>query len=800
MRPPLTPEQLYRRCDPSRLEFVTSAELPDVNEPVGQARAVEAVRFGIGIRRYGYNIFALGPSGMGKHRLVRQFLESRAPQETTPSDWCYVHNFRDPQRPRALCLPAGRGRAFRKDMERLVEELRVSIPAAFESDDYRARRKLIESQFGKRTEQRFGEIEKRARERGIAFLRTPVGVGLAPLRADGEVIEPAELERLPANERERLGAAMAELQEQVQEALAELPRSARQQRQALRVLKREVTAFAVGHLIDELRATYAGLPEVLAHLEAVKEDVVASADDFKAELPDEPDPLAALLPTRRARGAFRRYQVNVLVDHAATHGAPVVYEDHPTHANLIGRIEHLSEFGSLTTDFLLVRAGALHRANGGYLLLDARKLLMHPMAWDELKRALRSQQVRIESLAQALGLLATASVEPEPVPLDVKVVLIGERLLYYLLADLDPDFRELFKVAADFEETLARDAEGEALYHRLLATVARREGLRPLEREAVARMVEHGSRLASDADKLSVHLESLTDLLQQADHVAGQAGRETVSSDDVEQAIDAQVRRMSRVSDRMLEEVRRGTILIDTRGAKTGQVNGLSVMQLGGCSFGRPSRITARVRLGTGRVLDIEREVRLGGPIHSKGVLILSGFLGERYAAERPLSLHASLVFEQSYSGVEGDSASCAELCALLSAIGETPVRQSLAVTGSVNQQGQVQAVGGVTEKVEGFFDVCRGAGLTGEEGVLIPAANVRHLMLRRDVVEAVERGLFRVFPVETVDEALELLTGLPAGTRDATGEFPEGSLNRRVEARIVGFAEKVPAFAKLAE
>ncbi|HET7293784.1 MAG TPA: AAA family ATPase [Vicinamibacteria bacterium] len=800
MPTPLPAEQLYRRCDAAGLRFATTAELPDISEPVGQGRAVDAVRFGIRIRRYGYNIYALGPPGMGKHGLVRQFLETSASQVPTPSDWCYVHNFRDPRRPRALRLPAGRAEAFRLDMERLVEELRVAIPTALESDDYRARRKLIESQFGERSEQLFGTIERRAREQGIALVRTPVGVGLAPRREDGEVIEPDELERLPENERERLGAAMAELQEQLQEALAQLPREARRQREALRGLRREVTGFAVGHLIDELRAAYAGLPEVLEHLDAVQQDVVESTDDFKAEAHDEPDVLAALLPKRRAARPFRRYQVNVLVDHSRTQGAPVVYEDHPTHPNLVGRVEHLSEFGSLTTDFLLVRGGALHRASGGYLLLDARKLLMQPMAWDELKRALRSGQVRVESLGQALGLLATASVEPEPIPLDIKVVLVGDRLLYYLLADLDPDFLELFKVAADFEETLDRDAEGEALYARLLATLARRESLRPLEPGAVARVIEHGSRLASDSEKLSVHLESLADVLRQADHVASESGRERVERADVDTAIEAQVRRMSRVSDRMLEEIRRGTILIDTGGSRVGQVNGLSVVQLGGYLFGRPSRITARVRLGSGRVLDIEREVRLGGPIHSKGVLILSGFLGERYAAERPLSLHASLVFEQSYGGVEGDSASCAELVALLSAIAEAPVRQDLALTGSVNQQGEVQAVGGVTEKIEGFFDVCNAAGLSGEQGVLIPAANVKHLMLRRDVVEAVESGRFRVYAIRTVDEALELLTGLPAGARDGGGEFPEGSLNRRVEARLSGFAEKARAFAKPAE
>jgi lon-related putative ATP-dependent protease len=797
---PLAPEQLYRACDPAGLGFATTAELPDIEVPLGQARAVEAVRFGIRIRRYGYNIYALGPAGMGKHGLVRQFLEGSAPQEPTPTDWCYVHNFRDPQRPRALRLPAGRGEALRRDMERLVEELRVSIPAAFESNDYRARRKLIESQFEQEAESRFGSLEKRARDQGIALLRTPFGVGLAPKRADGEVVEPGEFERLPEEERERLRSVMAQLQDELQEALAELPRASRRQREAVRALNREVTAFAVRYLMGELRSEYAGLPEVLEHLAAVERDVVESADDFKGDANPEADALAALLPRRRGAKLFRRYQVNVLVANAPDRGAPVIYEDHPTHANLIGRLEHLSEFGSLTTDFLLVRPGSLHRANGGYLLLDARKVLMQPMAWEELKRALRSGQVRVESLGQALGLVSTVSVEPEAIPLQVKVVLVGDRLLYYLLAELDPDFLELFKVAADFEETIVRDAEGEGLYARLLATLARREGLRPLDRAAAARMIEHGSRMAADAERLSVQLESLADVLREADCLAAAAGRDTLSRDDVQAAIDGRLRRAGRISDRMLEEIERGTILIDTRGAKVGQVNALSVVQLGGFAFGRPSRITARMRLGDGRVVDIEREVKLGGAIHSKGVLILSGFLGQRYSQERPLSLHASLVFEQSYSGVEGDSASCAELVALLSAIAEAPVRQSLAITGSVNQLGEVQAVGGVTEKVEGFFDVCSAAGLTGQQGVLLPAANVKHLMLRRDVVEAVEAGRFRVWPIHSVDEALELMTGLPAGTRDAQGAFPEGSLNRRVEARLAALAESARAFAKPAE
>jgi lon-related putative ATP-dependent protease len=793
---PLSPAALCRRCDPCDFAFETTGDLPDVPGIIGQERAEEAVRFAIAIRRYGYNLYALGPSGMGKHGFVRAFLERRAAGEETPLDWCYVHSFQDPRRPRALKLPSGRAMQLRDDLERLVDDLRAAIPAAFESEDYRSRKKLIEARFSERSEQAFAGIERRARERGIAVLKTPAGVGLAPLRK-GAVLGPEEFERLPADERERLQAEMSALQQQMQEAASALPREARRHREELRKLDRLITANAATHLIDDVRAHWAEVPVVLEHLAELEKDVVDNADEF---LPpgEGQNAVKALLGVRAVdRKPFRRYQVNVLVTHEGEKGAPVVYEDHPTHGNLVGRIEHVSELGNLVTDFTLIQAGALHRANGGYLIVDARRLLLQPWAWDELKRALRSKLVRIESLGQALSLAATASLEPEPIPLDVKIVLVGERQLYYLLSALDPEFAELFKVAADFEEEIDRSSDGELLYARLLGTFARREGLRTLDRTAVARAVENASRRAADSEKLQVHAETVADLLREADHVAAEAGSAVVTAAHVQATLDAQVRRASRIRERVQEDIRRGTVLVDTHGEAVGQVNGLSVLHLGGYTFGRPSRITARVRLGSGSVVDIEKEVALGGPIHSKGVLILAGFLGQRFASERPLSLSASLVFEQSYSGVEGDSASCAELVALLSALAEASVKQGRAITGSVNQHGQVQAIGGVNEKVEGFFDVCRASGLTGDEGVVIPAANVKHLMLRADVVEAAEKGLFHVWPVETVDQAVELLTGLSAGERDAEGRFPEGTVNRRADDRLAAFAEKARSFAR---
>jgi lon-related putative ATP-dependent protease len=489
--------------------------------------------------------------------------------------------------------------------------------------------------------------------------------------------------------------------------------------------------------------------------------------------------------------SFARYQVNLLIDHSASKGAPVIDGEYPTYQNLLGRIEHLAQMGALTTDFTLIKAGLLHRANGGYLLLDAQRVLSQPFAWEGLKQALRAGNVQIESLAQALSLVSTVSLEPEPIPLDLKVVLIGPAWIYYLLCRLDPDFNDLFKVAADFDDQIPRTAENSDLYLRMIATVARRDKLRPLDRAAAARVIERSARLAGDGEKLSARVQAVVDLLREADYWAGQAGREVVTAEDVERATSAQIHRSDLLSERVQEEIRRGTILIDMQGAKTGQVNALSVIDLGQFAFGRPSRITARVRMGSGDVLDIEREVELGGPIHSKGVLILSSFLGGRYATDRPLSLAASLVFEQSYAGVEGDSASCAELYALLSALAEAPIRQSLAVTGSVNQHGEVQAIGGVNEKIEGFFDLCAAAGLTGDQGVLIPASNVKHLMLKQEVVDAAAAGRFHVYAVQTIDQGITLLTGMPAGARDVSRVFPEGTINARVEARLIDLSEK---------
>ncbi len=795
---PLSAQELCQTCDPSQFDFETTDELADLNlnEIVGQERAVDAILFGIGIRREGYNLFALGPSGTGKRTTITQFLDKQAADEPVPSDWCYVNNFEQPHKPRALRLPPGQGAVLRQDMEQLVEELRAAIPAAFESEDYRTRRQETEEEFKELQGRAFNEIQQHAQEQNIALIRTPTGLALAPLQ-EGEVISPDKFQELPEETRKQFEGNISKLQDQLQETLHQARQWERKALEKVKELDRQIAMFATGHRIDELCEKYAELSNVVSYLNAVQQDIVKNVDEFREIQKAEETPKVGI-PLPRVMSSpplFRRYQVNVLVDHSQSKGAPVIFEEYPTYNNIVGRIEHLAQMGALVTDFNLIKPGALHRTNGGYLILDGQQLLMQPHAWAGLKRALRARQVRIEPLGQALSMVSTVSLEPEPIPLDVKVILVGERSLYYLLYQHDPDFSELFKVEIDFNARMARTPENNQLYASLIATKARLEELRAFDRTAIARIIEYSARTAGDAEKLSAHMLSIADLLREADYWADQAGNGVVTAGDVQRAIDAQIRRADRVRERVQEAIERGTIMIATDGERVGQVNGLSVIGLGNFAFGQPNRITARVRLGKGEVVDIEREVELGGPIHSKGVLILSSFLGARYAPEHPLSLSASLVFEQSYGEIDGDSASMAELCALLSALAGVPIKQSFAMTGSVNQHGETQPIGGVNEKIEGFFDVCQARKLTGKQGVIIPAANVKHLMLRQDVVEAARNDQFRVYPVHTVDQALELLTGIPAGERDVEGNFPEGSINQRVEARLIELAEKQQDF-----
>jgi lon-related putative ATP-dependent protease len=767
-------------CDTRDWDFETTSDLPDMNDMVGQSRALSALNFGTAIRREGYHLYVMGPPGIGKRTAVMQVLANRSSNQPTPTDWIYVNNLDDLRKPRAISLPAGRGMRFRQDVDTLIDDLTNAIPAALETDAHKARLQEIDREQSERQSTAFAALANEAKAHGIQLIRTPGGFALAPLK-NGEVLSPDEYQALPEAERQEIQRTVADLQRKLQELIEQVPKWHKETRDKVKELNRETARLAVGHLLAQIKEKYGDLPPVLAYLEAVEKDVVERVDEFQ---PQEEGPVT-LFGGGPQKPTLEDYEVNLLVDHSTTCGAPILYEDHPSFHNLLGRVEHESHMGALTTDFTLIKGGALHRANGGYLIVDALRLLQQPFSWEGLKRALASKSVKIESLGEVLSLISTVSLEPEPIPLDVKVILLGDRLLYYMLHEYDPDFAELFKVSADFDEHLERTPENTRLYASFLATFARREGLRPLTRAAIGLVLEQAARFAEDSGRLSTRMRSLADLLREADHWADTASAATIADTHIQQAIDQQLHRSDRIRTLIQDEIERGTLFIDTDGACVGQVNGLSVLELGDTRFGQPARITATARLGRGEVIDIERETKLGGAIHSKGVLIISSLLASRYARNQPLPLTASLVFEQSYGMVDGDSASVAELAALLSALSGIPIRQELAVTGSLNQLGQVQPIGGVNEKIEGFFDVCRRRGLTGRQGVLIPSSNVRHLMLRRDIVEACAAGKFHVYPVKTLDEALTLLTGVPAGAADAQGRFPAGTVNAAVETRV---------------
>jgi lon-related putative ATP-dependent protease len=794
---PLEVSALRRVVDPSSLGFKTTDELLPINGLIGQDRALKAIQFGANIKSHDFNMFVLGPPASGKSTAVRAQLGPKAAEALPPEDWVYVYNFETPNRPIALKLPHGRAKTLARGMIAALDELRNVLPARFEGEDYQVRRRAIDEQFRSGNEEAIESLSKKAQAQNIALLRTPTGFAMAPMH-EGKVVKPEVFNALPEAMRRDVENKIAALEKELGAILERLPQSDKRRRTQLSELNEEVAKSAIRDALFDLHESLNDVHAAAAYLEAAGHDMVRNVGLFLAG--GEEENAIVKRPVESAQDPrFRRYLVNTMASEALTEGAPIIEEDNPTFGNVIGRVEHFAQMGTLVTDFLLIKPGALHKANGGYLLLDARRLLLSPFAWEALKRAIKAREIRIEQPAETVGLVSTQTLDPAPIPLDIKVVLFGDRELYYLLAAHDPDFSRLFKVQADFDETINRSSENDNAYARLIASVVKQYGLKPLDAAAVARTIDEGARLADDSEKLSIELGRISDIVREADYWSDQAKRKITGRLDVVRAIDEQIQRADRLRDRGQEIMERGIVLVDTEGAKVGQVNGLSVLQLGSFSFGRPSRITARVRLGSGRVTDIEREVKLGGPLHSKGVMILWGFLAGRYALEGPLAMAASLVFEQSYGGVDGDSASSAELYALLSALSEVPIKQSLAVTGSVNQHGEVQAIGGVNEKIEGFFDLCRSRGLNEKQGVLIPRSNTQHLMLREDVVEAVKNGQFAVYGVGTIDEGIEILTGVKAGERGSDSWFPAGTINRLVEDKLTSFAERGRSFARSA-
>ena len=747
---------LFAPCDPGSFPFETTATASGLSDSFGQSRAHDALTFAMSIERPGYNVYVLGDPGTGRHTVVRHTLENRAESEPTPADLVYLHSFADPEKPRSLSLPSGRGLAFRQSMQKFVADLSTATLAAFESDEFRSRIESIQNEYKAREDMALSELGKAASLEGVALMRTPQGFVFAPLRGE-EALDADEFAKLPEEERERLGRSMQKFGQELEKLLHQFPRWRKELQEKIRQASREAITLAVGHLIEDLKVTYQDLPDIQAYLDEVMQDVI----DLSEALRDRDTGQGANFPGSGL--TLERYQVNLLVSHAGKQGAPVVYEDNPSYQNLIGRVDTMAQFGMQITNFTLIRGGSLHRANGGYLVLDAHKILSQPFAWEGLKRALKSASIQIESTTQLYGLSGSVSLEPEPVALDVKVILVGDRQIYYLLKNLDPEFADLFKVEADFADQLERSEQNIRLYGELITTLVQSQNLLPLHRGAVARIVEESGRRAADQTRLSAGTRWIADLLCESDFQARRDNRSLVTVQDIDAALAERARRADRLKLHIQDAILRGSLLIETSGRVTGQINALAVVDPGEAAFAYPVRITATVRMGDGHVVDIERKTEMGGPIHSKGVLILTSYLAHEYAQEIPLCLSASLVFEQSYGAVEGDSASLAELCVLLSAITRVPLRQDLAITGSVNQRGQAQAIGGVNEKIEGFFDICKQRLLSGSQGVIIPAANEKHLMLRPAVRQSVEKGEFHIYSVEHVDQAIELLTGLPA-------------------------------------
>ena len=783
--PPLKAKQLARHCDPKQFPFKNTRELDELTDIVGQDRAVKAITFGVGIKHKGFNLYVMGPAGMGRHSIVRRFLAKQGPQQGPVDDWCYVNNFTHTHQPQVIRLPQGMGAQFQSDVAQLIEELEISIPTAFDDESYRRNLEAIEEDLQQRQEHAFAELSTTAEGQGVKLFRTPSGFAFAPAgegEAEGdELLSAEQFAELPQAQQQALEEAIGLLQEQLQELLQQIPQWRKEGRTRVKEFNTKVAYSAIEHPIEELVAHYSKHDGVKHYLKALKQDISANLGFFigSGETDEEQSGEESKPST------LHRYKVNNLTLQHDAETTPIVYVDNPTYQNLVGRSEHLSRMGNLITDFTLLKPGALHSANGGYLIIDAHKLLSQPYAWEGLKRTLNAGQIRIESPEQMLNIGSTIILESEPIPLSVKVILLGDRSLYYQLHDYDPEFSELFRVQVDFEEDLDRNHENTMLLARLIASVVRKERLLPIERSAIAEVVDFAARQVEDQEKISIHMRSIADLLREADYHARYESKRTIRRKEIRYAIKQQSYRASRIEDHIDESIRRGDTLIDCTGQRVGQVNGLSVLAMGDHTFGQPSRISATTHIGDGQVIDIEREVELGGAIHSKGVLILSAFIASRYAQQHPMALSASITFEQSYGMVDGDSASMAELCAILSSLINLPVAQSLAITGSMNQFGEAQPIGGVNQKIEGFFKVCKERGLTGEQGVIIPDSNIKNLMLDAEVIQAVEEQRFAIYAVTHVDQALELLTNTPIGTPGRNGHFPKHSINAKVLARM---------------
>ena len=789
----LSPERLFRCCGAEELDFNTTEEVKPLEGTIGQDRAMHALDFGLNFSDTGFNIYILGEAGTGKLTTIKMLLQDKAAKEPVPLDWCYVYNFKDPDAPRAVPLEPGRALEFQKDMEEFVKTVRADIPKVFESKEYEKQRSKVMEDFQKRQKELFSELEGEGEQKGFTIKRTFAGLVVVPVRKSGEPLSEEEFEKLDDNTKQKIEQLGKDLQEKLDDLVRTMRQEEKSVKDALNKVEREAVLSVIGHLIEDLRSKYGKYEKITDYLGQVREDILEHIEDFKPQQEEQPAaPAMPFVRQPRPEPSFVRYTVNVLVNNSGLKGAPCVFESNPTYNNLFGRLEYKFQFGAAITDFSLIKSGSLHKANGGYLIVNALDLLRNVFSYEAIKRALRNKEVKIEDIWEQYRAFTTAMLRPEAVPLDVKVILIGNPQIYYLLFSMDDEYRELFKVKADFDSFMDRTPENVRKYAAFIALKCRQDKLLPFEKSGVAKVVEYGSRLAGHQEKITSRFRDIMDLVQESHYWASRAGAAAVASEHVEKALDEKIYRHSRISYRLRDLMLEGTLIVETAGAMVGQINGLAVMDMGDYSFGKPSRITARTYAGRAGVVNIERETKMSGRIHEKAVLIITNYLWSKYASKKPISLSASLTFEQLYEMIEGDSASCAELYTILSSIAGVPIKQSFAVTGSMDQNGEVQPIGGVNEKIEGFFEICRMRGLDGSHGVIIPERNVRHLMLKKEVVEAVRDGKFSIYPISRAEEGIELLMGMPAGQADEKGNYPEGTLNYLVAKRLEEISEAV--------
>jgi lon-related putative ATP-dependent protease len=783
----LPASELRLVCDADTLNCKSSADFGSKETIIGQERAVRAMRFGLDIQEKGFNIFVAGRPGTGRTTAIERFLDEVASTKPAPDDWCYVHNFDDSYRPHAIRLPAGQTHDFQKDIEGLIKSVTQEIRATFEGEQYANERENSLKSFQEQKEQTIEKVGEFAKKNGFGLQATPMGVIPIPVK-DGKPMNDEDFLALSDRDRDRLKQTQEKIQDEIENALRQTRALDNSAQEALEKLDQQVVHFVLHQLMDNLTEKYKEQPDVLAHLEAIENNIIENIAQFKPEAEEK----ERQLPGPK-RSPTDKYRVNVLVDNSKLQGAPVIVEMNPTYSNLFGRIEQEAFLGALVTDFTLIRGGSLHKANGGYLVLPAEDVIRNPFTWESLKRCLRNSEISIEQPIEA-PVFTTKSLRPEPIPLEVKVILVGRSEIYQLLLAYDEHFTELFKVKADFDSQMDRTDAHIQDYASFVCTLCETEKLTHLDPSGLARVVEHGSRLADDQEKLSTRFGEIADVIREASYYARQDKAELVTAGHIERAVEERYYRSALIQERIQEMIAKDVIKIDVSGEAVGQVNGLSVLQLGDISFGQPSRITASIGLGESGVVNVEREAEMSGPTHTKGVLILSGYLAQEFAQDKPLSLNAHLVFEQNYGGVDGDSASSTELYAILSALSGVPIKQGIAVTGSVNQKGQVQAIGGVNEKIEGFFAVCKAKGLTGEQGVMIPASNVPNLMLKQEVVEAVQANKFHIWSVGSIEEGIEVLTGVPAGKQE-DGSFTAEGVFARVDQRLARMAEELAKF-----